>query len=174
MTAPNWIITLFETLGLKSSEEKRLQSEIAASEEKIRSLNKNAETIAEEIKELELRVLETKAEYDILKGVARETAHIRLDNLRKQLDSFHERNALLGQKLKAETLIHDNLKLQLEHLHSRSVDDLRDIQEEKEELIAMEKENADAIAKLDKTSLPQKAKNTSQDDDFEAAIKTFN
>ena len=119
MTAPNWIINLFETLGLKSSEEKRLQCEIAISEEKIRFLNKNAETIGEEIKELELRCLEAKNEYDSLKGVARETARIRLDNLLKQRDRYNERNALLEHKLNAETLVRDNLKLQLEHLHSR-------------------------------------------------------
>ncbi len=174
MTAPNWIINLFETLGLKSSEEKRLQCEIAISEEKIRFLNKNAETIEEEIKEIELRCLEAKNEYDSLKGVARETARIRLDNLLKQRDRYNERNALLEHKLNAETLVRDNLKLQLEHLHSRPADDLQDILEEKEDLIAVEKENAEAIKKLDNTPLPQKTKNTSYDDDFEAAIKNFN
>ena len=179
MTAPNWIISLFETLGLKSSEVKLLQREIAASEENIHSLNKEAEKLMDEIKELELRSREAKAEYDILQGVARETASIRLKNLLKQRERMSERNALLNHQLNAETLVHNNLKLQLEHLNSRSADDLKDIQENKEELIALEKENADAIAKLDNTSLSEttasKNNSASHDDfDFDAAIKTFN
>lgn len=175
MTAHNWIITLLETLGLKSSEEKRLQREIADCEERIRSLNREIKTLIEEIKELELRGRDMKKEYDSQKGVSRETVRIRLENLLKQLKHYKERNTLLAQNLNAETLVRHNLLLKLNHLlHNRPADDLWEIRTEKENLIAEENENAAASAKLDNTSLPQKTKNTLDDNDFEAAIKNFN
>lgn len=153
MVAPEWLIKIFIMLGLKTSEEQRILREIAASEENIRSLNKNAETIVNEIKNIELCYRETKAEYDSLKGVARETARIRLDNLLKQRERFSERNALLEQQLNAETLVHDNLKLQLEYLHSRSAEELDDNEHGKKVFIDDVKENVLATKRLEKARL---------------------
>lgn len=170
MTAPDWIIKLFIILGLKTSEEKQLKRDIAASEERIRSLNQQGDRIVAEIQSIEAECREAEAEYDTLQGVARETARIRLDNLRKAQARFTERNTLLDHQLNAEQAIRHNLQLQLEHLHSRSADDLKDTTETKKELIAVENENAAAIAKLDNTSLPQQTKNTDDDNDFESAI----
>ncbi len=172
MKAPECIITFFETLGLKTSEKKRLLHKIAASEKKIRSLNKNAEAIENDIKKTELQCREAQTEYDSLKGVARETACIRLENLRRQLQRYTERNGLLDQQLNAETLILQNLQLQLENLNSRSAEEIEEIKTEKQDLVAEQYENTKAAERLEKTTYSNTTDN--QKDDFDTLFNESN
>jgi hypothetical protein len=187
MTAPNWLINVLIKLKLKTSEEELLLRDIATSEERLRSLNHEADQLVTEIKQLEALYRETKNEYDNLKGIAQETLGIRLENLLETRDSISKRNTIIKKKLQAERIIHDSLlvKLELTKDPIRDASEFQNIKDENGILTDVLNEGTQAAEELKQTTLidkPEKPNNSNnnlysqskQEVNYDDVMKNFN
>ncbi|MBR6058675.1 MAG: hypothetical protein IKP58_10955 [Victivallales bacterium] len=167
MVLPDFLIRLLEILHLKDSEETKLKKQIAQCDENIRSLNQGLEQQIKDILALETEFRELKVRYDAASGPVRETLAVRMKSILEQREHMTENRKMSQQQLKSEKIVKHNLGLQLEYIQHPDNHDLRELQEEKKDIIDDLKEQAKTLEELEKTTLP---KDDEKDVDFDKAL----
>ena len=136
-------------IGLKKSEQRKLEEAIEASEERIRTLYDRMEEHIRGIQELEAKLKALRKEYENSSNSVKEARAMALSPLMKKLKDSQEERELIVRSINLENDLLRNYKIELEHLlHPSRQEEIMEAADNKSDIVADLRGEDKAVEKL--------------------------
>ena len=149
MAVNDFLSAALTRLGLKKSEERKLEGRIDDAERRIRELYDEMDRHIEAIETQTAQLKILRAQYEKAENAVKEALALKIGTILKKIEKSKEERVLISRQINQQNDIVRNLKIVLDDLrHPTRTDDIEELTDDKKDILVGRKEEDRAIDRL--------------------------